>query len=209
MTRNANSTTVTARPPKGERRNRDAEVMAAAVRIFYEKGYSGASLQDVANEVGVLKGSLYYYFASKEDLLLRIMKESHIQSEMIFERIAAKGLDPLDELDEVLRELMQWYLDNVERVAIYFNEGRRLTGERLEEVEAAGRHFEQHLYNLLARAKKNGAIGGDVDLRLAIRFILGALNSVPTWHKPSIQRRLSDAAITRQFATMTIKSMQP
>ena len=41
--------------------------MAAAVRIIFEKGYSGASLQDVANEVGVLKGSLYYYFASKED----------------------------------------------------------------------------------------------------------------------------------------------
>ncbi|KAF0960230.1 HTH-type transcriptional repressor KstR2 [Rhodococcus sp. T7] len=182
--------------------------MEAAVRIFYEKGYSGASLQDVANEVGVLKGSLYYYFDSKEDLLLRIMKESHIQSELIFDRVSAKGLDPLDELDELLQELMQWYLDNVERVAIYFNEGRRLTGERLEEVEAAGRRFEQHLYNLLKRAQKGGAIQ-DVDLRLSIRFILGALNSVPTWHKPSSQRRLSDKAITRQFAQMTIKSMSP
>ncbi|OUS91324.1 hypothetical protein CA951_33240 [Rhodococcus sp. NCIMB 12038] len=182
--------------------------MEAAVRIFYEKGYSGASLQDVANEVGVLKGSLYYYFDSKEDLLLRIMKESHIQSELIFDRVSAKGLDPLDELDELLQELMQWYLDNVERVAIYFNEGRRLTGERLEEVEAAGRRFEQHLYNLLKRAQKSGAIE-DVDLRLSIRFILGSLNSVPTWHKPSSQRRLSDKAITRQFAQMTIKSMSP
>lgn len=207
MPRSSNSAT-TPRPAKGERRNRDAEVMEAAVRIFYEKGFAGASLQDVANEVGVLKGSLYYYFDSKEDLLLRIMKESHIQSEAIFERVSAKGLDPIEELDELLRELMQWYLDNVERVAIYFNEGRRLTGERLDEVEAAGRRFEQHLYTLLARAKKSGAIG-DVDLRLSIRFILGALNSVPTWHKPSTQRRLSDKAITRQFASMTIKSMSP
>jgi AcrR family transcriptional regulator len=204
---NSSNSTTTPRT-KGERRNRDAEVMDAAVRIFYEKGYSGASLQDVANEVGVLKGSLYYYFDSKEDLLLRIMKESHVQSETIFEKVSAKGLDPLDELDEILQELMQWYLDNVERVAIYFNEGRRLTGERLEEVEAAGRRFEQHLYTLLARAKKDGAIG-DIDLRLCIRFILGALNSVPTWHKPSKQRRPSDKAITRQFAEMTIKSMSP
>lgn len=208
MAKSSSSTTTTPRPAKGERRNRDAEVMAAAIRIIYEKGYSGASLQDVANEVGVLKGSLYYYFESKEDLLLRIMKESHIQSEEIFEQIAAKGLDPVDELDAVLQELMQWYLDNVERVAIYFNEGKRLTGERLEEVETAGRRFEQRLYKLLARAKKDGAIG-DVDLRLSIRFILGALNSVPNWHKPSTQRRMPDAAITQQFASMTIKSMSP
>ncbi len=200
--------TATIEPPKGERRNRDAEVMAAAIRVIYEKGYSGASLQDVANEVGVLKGSLYYYFASKEDLLLRIMKESHTQSEEIFERIAAKGLAPLDELCELLEELMQWYLDNVERVAIYFNEGRRLTGQRLEEVETAARRFEQHLYNLLARAQQEGAID-DMDLRLCIRFILGALNSVPSWHKPTAQRRLSDRKITRQFATMTIKSITP
>lgn len=192
---------------QGERRNRDQEVMAAAVRIFFEKGYSGASLQDVATEVGVLKGSLYYYFASKEDLLLRIMKESHAQSEQISQEIEAKELPAIDELSELLQALMKWYLGNVERVAIYFNERLRLTGTRLEEVQAEGRRFEQRLYDLLVRAKEDGAIDENIDLRLAVRLVLGALNSVPTWYRPGHKHRLSDNKIAEQFAGMTLKSI--
>src|SRR4051812_25001793 len=54
---------------KSKKRNREAEVIDAAVEVFFEKGYSAASIQDVADRVGVLKGSLYYYIDSKEDLL--------------------------------------------------------------------------------------------------------------------------------------------
>ena len=200
-------TTASSVPKQGERRNRDQEVMAAAVRIFFEKGYTGASLQDVATEVGVLKGSLYYYFASKEDLLLRIMKESHAQSEAIYQEIEAQELAPLDELAALLKALMKWYLGNVERVAIYFNERRRLTGTRLEEVQVEGRRFEQRLYDLLVRAREDGQVSEDLDLRLTMRLFLGALNSVPTWSRPGHIQRLSHDAVAEQFAHMTLKSL--
>lgn len=183
--------------------------MTAAVRIFFEKGYSGASLQDVATEVGVLKGSLYYYFASKEDLLLRIMKESHAQSEKISEEIEAKGLPAAEELAELLEALMKWYLGNVERVAIYFNERLRLTGTRLEEVQAEGRRFEQRIYNLLVRAKEDGQVDQELDLRLTVRLFLGALNSVPTWYRPGQKHRLSNEKIAAQFSRMILKSIAP
>jgi TetR/AcrR family transcriptional regulator, cholesterol catabolism regulator len=201
--------TASSAPKQGERRNRDQEVMAAAVRIFFEKGYSAASLQDVATEVGVLKGSLYYYFASKEELLLRIMKESHAQSEQISREIEAMGLSAIDELSMLLEALMKWYLGNVERVAIYFNERTRLTGTRLEDVAAEGRRFEQRIYDLLAAAKEDGAFAPDLDLRLSVRLFLGALNSVPNWHKPGQKHRMSDSAIAQQFASMTLKSIAP
>lgn len=183
--------------------------MAAAVRIIFEKGYSGASLQDVANEVGVLKGSLYYYFASKEDLLLRIMKESHAQSEEIAQEIEARGLSAIDELSALLEALMKWYLGNVERVAIYFNERQRLTGTRLDDVQAEGRRFEQRIYNLLASAKEDGAFSPELDLRLSVRLFLGALNSVPSWHRPGQRHRMSDSTIAEQFSRMTLKSIAP
>ena len=197
----------TARPEKGERRNRDLEVMDAAIRIIFEKGYSGASLQDVANEVGVLKGSLYYYFSSKEDLLLRIMKESHAHAEEIFQEIAARNLPAIDELGELLQAFMKWYLGNVERVAIYFNERRRLTGKRLEEVEQEGRRFEQHFYELLKQAQGEGTVDAGLDLRLSVRLFLGALNSVPSWYQPGRNGRKSDDKIAAQFAEMALKSI--
>jgi AcrR family transcriptional regulator len=59
-----------------QRRNRRQEVLEAAIRVFHKKGYASASIQDVAEEVGVLKGSLYHYIDSKEDLLARIFEDS-------------------------------------------------------------------------------------------------------------------------------------
>ncbi|HEY9563993.1 MAG TPA: helix-turn-helix domain-containing protein, partial [Nocardioides sp.] len=50
------------------------DVVSAAARVFSEKGFGGASLEDVANEVGMLKGSLYNYIKSKEDLLFAIVR---------------------------------------------------------------------------------------------------------------------------------------
>ena len=58
------------------RRNRGQDVIEAAIRVFHKKGYASASIQDVAAEVGVLKGSLYHYIDSKEDLLARIFEDS-------------------------------------------------------------------------------------------------------------------------------------
>src|SRR4051794_26547784 len=51
---------------------REEEILAAAARIFREKGYHGASVRDIAESVGLLKGSLYHYIRSKEELLARL-----------------------------------------------------------------------------------------------------------------------------------------
>ena len=53
------------------------EIYDAAARVFSEKGYDGASIQDVADAVGILKGSLYYYIDTKQDLLFGIIDEVH------------------------------------------------------------------------------------------------------------------------------------
>src|SRR5947207_409360 len=61
------------RPP----RRRQQEILEAAARVFHEKGYESTSIQDIADEVGILKGSLYYYIRSKEDLLYEIIRDIH------------------------------------------------------------------------------------------------------------------------------------
>ena len=64
----------------GERKPREerwAELIEVATQVFYEKGYDGASLQDIADRLGMLKGSLYYYIQSKEDLLFDVISAVH------------------------------------------------------------------------------------------------------------------------------------
>lgn len=75
-------------------RVRDREVLDAAINIFWEKGYSGTSVQDVADALGMLKGSLYYYIDSKEDLLEMIFSDSHDEVQKITDEVLALDLDP-------------------------------------------------------------------------------------------------------------------
>src|SRR3989304_7631004 len=56
-----------------ERELREEEILRQAAKVFKEKGYHGASVQDIADAVGMQKGSLYYHIESKEDLLFRVM----------------------------------------------------------------------------------------------------------------------------------------
>lgn len=167
-----------------ERRNREPEILEAAIRVFHERGYRSASLQEVADIVGVLKGSLYHYISSKEQLLFRIMSESHVQADRIMRSAEESSDDPLEQLRHYLSEMTLWYLQNIDRVTIYFNEGRWLTGDRLEEVRRDRREFDSFLRSLIEKARDQHRVRPDVDARLAGQLILGALNSVSSWYRP-------------------------
>src|SRR4051812_48849038 len=69
---------------------REQEILDAAVDIFHANGYSATSVDDVAAAVGILKGSLYYYMDSKEDLLRRIVEEVHEDVEEIMTEALAR-----------------------------------------------------------------------------------------------------------------------
>jgi AcrR family transcriptional regulator len=82
------------------RGKRADEIFEAAVKVFYERSYAGANVQDVADEVGILKGSLYHYIATKEDLLFWLFEVVHEQVEAI--KVAAEAateLHPLQRLE--------------------------------------------------------------------------------------------------------------
>ena len=94
-------------------------MIEAAIRVFSAKGYASASIQDVAEEVGVLKGSLYHYIDSKEDLLARIFEDSADQFVAMLEEASNLDERPLERLRSFAHACSLWYLQNIERVGIY------------------------------------------------------------------------------------------
>lgn len=200
---------ITARAAKqvAERRNRDVEVVAAGIKIFHAKGFSAATMQDVADEVGVLKGSLYHYVASKEDLLYRILRESHDQAAGIMDDVAALQVSPIERLRTYLVRIHLWYLTNHERAGIYYNQQRFLTGAHREEVLAQARAFEQFLRELLAEARGSGVLRPDLDLRLATLYLLGALNSLPRWYRPG--GPYGPEHIAQVFTDLAVRALLP
>jgi len=190
-----------------EGRNRDGNVIAAAISVMSEKGYSGTSIQEVADRVGVLKGSLYHYFSSKEELLFRILDESHSESMVIADAVAAMGLDPIDELREYVTRQSLWYLANVERANIFFTESRNLTGERKALTKDRGLQFERHVRDLITAGQEDGQIQSQLDGRLLTRFVIGAMNNVRFWPSRSAGS-FSDAQLVSALVELTFNGLE-
>src|ERR1700744_339601 len=78
-----------ARAGRANGARREREVLDAATKVFSSRGYADASVQDIADELGILKGSLYHYIDSKEDLLFRLLEETHDEVQTIMDEVAA------------------------------------------------------------------------------------------------------------------------
>jgi AcrR family transcriptional regulator len=170
-------------PKRPQRRNRQTEVIDAAIEVFFRNGYAAASIQDVADKVGVLKGSLYYYIESKEDLLFQILDESHRQASKIVEETKALDLSALDRLCAYFERYLLWYLHNLERVSIYFSEWRHLTGKRLETIRRQRRTYENFVRDMVIEAQDVGDVVADINPKYFTFFLLGSVNAVPRWYR--------------------------
>ena len=179
MARDAQATGSTA----SGRRNRGAEVIEAAVAVFNEKGYATASIQDVADRVGVLKGSLYHYIDSKEDLLARIFDESDEQSFALMAESRSLDVSAVERLRWFARSWTVWYLENIERTAIYVNEWKHLTGKRLKKVMKTRHEYDQRVTEIIRDVVNDGEAAPDLDVRYACFIVLSTINGLPTWYR--------------------------
>jgi AcrR family transcriptional regulator len=96
--------------PRGERRR--VELMEAAVRLFAERGYHPTSVADIVEDLGVGKGVFYWYFPSKEELFVEILRDAH--QELRRRRQAAIGdeADPVVRIELGIRASLAWFAEH-------------------------------------------------------------------------------------------------
>jgi AcrR family transcriptional regulator len=146
------------------RRKRDDEVVAAAAKVFYERGYSAATVQDIADELGILKGSLYHYIKTKEDLLFRLFEQVHKGVEAILEDVLAiEGLNPLERIELYVHRQIVNNLNDLTRISIYYHELDRLSEERRRSVIAWRRRHDRFMRDLIRQAQEQGLADASVD----------------------------------------------
>jgi AcrR family transcriptional regulator len=184
--------------------SRQAEVTQAAIEIFWQKGYRAASIQDVADRVGVLKGSLYYYIDSKEDLLWRIIEDVHKEWSEILQKANGMDAPPVDQIHAFIKLHVEWYLVNLKEVSVFFREWQHLTGERLKTVRTRRRRYEEVIRDLIEAAQRDrdGDVSPSLDVHYAARYVLAAVNAVPDWYKPTGSD--SPADVASAYADMTV-----
>lgn len=167
------------------KRARDREVIEAAVKIFWEKGYANASVQDVADALGMLKGSLYYYIDSKERLLEKIFEDSHAELSKIAEAATATSGSAADRTARFLYDYALWTLTHLERAGLYAREWRYASATLKTSLAEQQRFYDRTLRGLLVEGQEEGTISPDVDPRAASLFIWAAFTGLPDWYRPA------------------------
>jgi AcrR family transcriptional regulator len=169
--------------PKTQGRPREF-ILDAATQLFSEKGYAGTTMRDIAKVVGVLPGSLYAHIDTKESLLLEIV-ESGIDRFLA----ASDQLDtltaPVDRMRAAVRAHMAVVAENPERTLVIFHQWRFLSdANRARIVDKRGR-YEEIFTKLMEDGVEAGVFSRELDSRIAVLGILGALNWTAEWYRPN------------------------
>jgi AcrR family transcriptional regulator len=185
---------------------RSEEVYAAALRLFREKGYHATSMQDIAQAVGLYKGSLYHYIGSKEDLLVRVFERGMGALLTEVERIAGdESLAPSAQLRQVIGAHVEAVASNLDALTVYLHEWRALAGESLASVRSQRERYMALLSEIVLRGVRVGEFEV-ADARIATLGVLGMCNWLCQWYRPG--GRLTPPEIAAHFADLVLRGLQ-
>jgi TetR/AcrR family transcriptional regulator, cholesterol catabolism regulator len=172
-----------ARREGAKRQRRREQIYADAIAVFNEKGYTATSVAEIAEKSGLLKGSLYYYIDSKEDLLADIFAQSDREFLALIDDTLALEMSEIDRLRHFARAWCMWYLDNIGRARIYVNDWTHLTGARRIRQAEMRRVYGQKVRELIDRAMGELGIESRFDPEITRRYIFSAINGLPLWYR--------------------------
>ncbi|HEY2618921.1 MAG TPA: TetR/AcrR family transcriptional regulator [Acetobacteraceae bacterium] len=177
-------------------------ILEEAVKLFYERGFTGTTLDDIAAELGVTKPFIYTHFRSKTDLLAALCKPTIELSLEAVARASESPGSPTARLHRAIVDFTQVVLSRQANIAIYFREEKNLAPDALAEINALRKKFDRVLSNLLTEGVAVGEFDiGDVNLTaLAIG---GMISWAYTWHRP--QGRLALDDMCRRMADLALQ----
>jgi AcrR family transcriptional regulator len=166
-------------------------ILEEAVKLFYQRGFTGTTLDDIAAELGVTKPFIYTHFRSKTDLLAAICTPTIVLSLDAVTNAAKGAGSPTERLYRAIADFTQVVLSRQANIAIYFREEKNLSPDALAEINALRKKFDRVLSKLLAE----GVAAGEFDIKdesLAALAIGGMISWAYTWHRPEGRLALDD-----------------
>ena len=181
---------------------RRAEIVRAAAETFYRKGYDATTTQDIAEAVGMLKGSLYYYISAKEDLLYEIISEVHEVWANNLERHEIMDGEPLTRIWAFVHNNVVGNAENLVSSAVFFRDFGALTGKRREHILELRDVHDNTLRELIREGQLAGGVRAEVDPKVAATGILTMCNALYHWYRP--EGALSAKDVADQYADLAV-----
>jgi TetR/AcrR family transcriptional regulator, cholesterol catabolism regulator len=159
------------------------ELTRQAARLFADKGYHGTSINDLAEAMGVQKGSLYAHIASKADLLWEVAREGASAFAAALDAVPEE-LPAVERIRLALRGHLRVVAEQLDVATVFVREWRYLEGERREEFLRARRRYEERFRALFREGRDLGELRTDLDEGSAALLALSAANWAYTWLQP-------------------------
>jgi AcrR family transcriptional regulator len=160
---------------------RDEEILKIAAEVFYKLGFEGTKLDDIAREAGIVRGSLYHYFGSKEEIYERLV--NNVVGTLDIEEEATRHGPPAERLEHILRARLALTLAYPTEVGLIGRQLVRVEGEVGEWARDFRRKHFTAIRQLIVAGQKEGVFrAGDPDILAATT--LGLLVQVCEWYRP-------------------------
>lgn len=187
--------------------SRRQAILDAAAEIFHRKGYHASSIQDIAEAVGMLKGSLYYYISSKSDLLLQIITQVHEQAFRDLTTILEADLPAAERLRRFIVHHTEYCTSHLTYMGVYLHEYKALEGSARTRVNAMRDRYERAVCDLVASGQEDRSFRADADPRLTVKLILGMINWLYHWYSP--KGPLTPQQIGSAIGDLVLQGLQP
>ncbi len=161
---------------------RSSEILEAAAKVFAERGYHGATTQDIADVLGIRQASLYYYFPSKEVALEVVCARSAEGFLTTAQAIAAGPGTPVERLSALIRSHIAPILERGDYMKVFLTQRHFLPNPSRQRVAVVSRGIEDTFYGVIREGVVTGHFRRDIDARLTMLTILGAANAVSAWY---------------------------
>ncbi|CAB4795284.1 unannotated protein [freshwater metagenome] len=162
--------------------NRRSEILHEAAKIIASKGYASATVRDIADASGILSGSLYHHFDSKDQMLVEILQSMLSDITESYRRIADENRDPRDSVEELIvtgfQALDKWQVE----IRILQNDFPYLSEmKKFDFIGAAHSEIESIWTSQLRRGVSDGTFQKNMNVGLAYRIIMGSILSAGRW----------------------------
>ena len=188
-------------------KKRKSEVYETAARLFASKGFHATRMQDIADELGMQKGSLYYYFNSKDELLSKLVTGSVQEAQSCLHAIldseqapSAKLAAAIEEHLRILQQNADLHLINAQEILMSLDEETAVT------TNAILKEYENIWSAIIQEGIDVGEFRANLDQKIIVKALLGLCNSTLTWFEPT--GRLTSQQIAQIFSELMMNGLQ-
>ena len=178
---------------------REQEIIAAAAKVFKDKGYHAATTRDIAAAVGIQQATLYYYISSKEELLYLVVREPIVRLFSQVEEIVKATIPTRAKIARALHAHLAAFDANYPHMFVYVQELPHLIDTLQDKIRESPSRY-QHLWeDLLQQGVASGELRADLDIIATVFMIMGMCNWLHRWYRKG--GRLDTDTLARQYTS--------